>query len=132
MGLTVKVGVDAVLQIGAGPEVNELEVEGLEVDQEVLILDVPVDDSLPVASNDSLHHLAEKVPCHLLLKHALLSDEVKEVLAWGGLLHHVDEGVLALVEVQQLDDSGHRLNVGEKLQLQGNSLSIELEKNNFS
>ena len=59
--LTIKVGVDTILQIGAGTKVDEPEVEGLEVDKDVLILDVPVDDALVVAGKNRLHNLSEEV-----------------------------------------------------------------------
>ena len=114
--LTVKVGVDAVLQVGSRAKVDELELEGPEVDQEVLVLDVAVDDPLAVAGDHGLDHLPEEVPGHLLLEHPLLGDEVKEVLARGGLLHDVDEGVVALVEVEQADDARDGLDLGEQLQ----------------
>ena len=55
--LTVEVGVGGLLEEGAGAEVDELELEGLGVHQQVLILDVPVDDALPVAGQHRLHHL---------------------------------------------------------------------------
>ena len=54
---TVKVRVEAVLEQGAGAKVDKLEPEGLEVDEEVLVLDVPVEDPLPVAGNHRLNHL---------------------------------------------------------------------------
>ena len=85
--LTVKVGVDAVLQVGSRAKVDELELEGPEVDQEVLVLDVAVDDPLAVAGDHGLDHLPEEVPGHLLLEHPLLRDEVKEVLAGLRPLH---------------------------------------------
>ena len=125
--LTVKVGVDAVLQVGARAKVDELELQGPEVDQEVLVLDVAVDDPLPVAGDHGLDHLPEEVPRHLLLEHALLRDEVKEVLAGRRLLHDVDEGVVALVEVQQTDHAGDGLDLGQQLQFEGDSPSLELK-----
>ena len=105
--LTVKVGVESVPQVGAGAEVDELELEGLEVDQQVLVLDVPVDDALPVAGDHRLDDLPEEVPRELLLEEALLGDEVEEVLAGLGPLHDDDVGVVALEAVDQLDHAGH-------------------------
>ena len=130
MRLTVKVGVDSILKVGPRSKVNELEVQGLEVDQEVLVLDVPVDDPFAMACEDRLHDLAEKVPCHLLLEHPLLSDEVKEVLAGGRLLHNIDEGVVALVKVEQPDHARDGLDLREQLELQRDSPSLELQRTN--
>ena len=127
-GLTVKVGVDSVLEVRAGSKVDELELVGLEVDQQVLVLDVPVDDPGRVARDDRLDDLAEEVAREPLLEHALLSDEVKEVLAGRGLLHHVDEGVVELVVVEESDDSGDALDLGEELQLQRDTPFPDLEE----
>ena len=46
-------------------------------------LDVPVDDTLHLASQHSLDDLPEELPGQLLLQDALLSDEVKQVLGEG-------------------------------------------------
>ena len=55
----VKVCVDPVFEEGAGTEINQLQLERLEVHQEVFILDVPVDDSLAVTSQNSLDNLSK-------------------------------------------------------------------------
>ena len=55
--LTFKVSESVFFVEGARAEVNELELAGLEVDQQVLVLDVSVDDASPVAGQDGLHHL---------------------------------------------------------------------------
>ena len=46
----------------------------------VFHLDIPVDDALPLAGQDSLDDLPEELPGQLFLQDALLSDEVKQVL----------------------------------------------------
>ena len=78
---TVKVGVGVLLVVGARPEVDELELARLEVHDEILVLDVAVHDTLAVARQHGLHHLAEEAPGQLLLQHPLLRDQVKQVLA---------------------------------------------------
>ena len=78
--LTVKVSESVLLVERPGAEVDQLELAGLEVDQQVLVLDVPVDDPPAVAGQDRLHHLPEEAPCQLLLKNSLLGDEVEQVL----------------------------------------------------
>ena len=55
----VKVCVDPVFEKGAGTEINQLQLERLEVHQEIFILDVPVDDSLAVTSQNSLDNLSK-------------------------------------------------------------------------
>ena len=52
-------------------------------------------------------HLAEEVPGKVFLKDALLCDEVKEVLARLGALHHDDKGVVALKVVDKSDHRQH-------------------------
>ena len=125
--LTFEFCVESVFEIGTRAEVDELEIEGLEVDQEVLVLDVSVDDPLAVASNDRFDNLPEEVPGKLLFQDSLLGDEVKQVLAVRGLLHHVDEGVVPLVEVDQPDDAVDGLNLRQKLQLKRHSVTIHLK-----
>ena len=90
-GLTIKICVDAVLHVGAGSEVDQLQVQRPQVDEQVLVLDVPVDDSLAVAGDDGLDDLAEEVAGQLLLQLALLGDEIKQILARLRSLHDDDE-----------------------------------------
>ena len=52
--------VAVVLNLGPGAKVDELELTGVHVYQDVLILDVPVDDPLPVVGNDGLNNLELK------------------------------------------------------------------------
>ena len=63
MELTVKISIRLVLQEGSRPKVDQLEVAGGEVNDQVLILDVPVDNSLGVASQHSLQYLKYIIDC---------------------------------------------------------------------
>ena len=126
--LTVEVGVEAVPQVGARAKVDQLQVEGLEVHQQVLILDVPVDDATSVASNDGLHYLTEEVAGQLLFQHPLFSDVVEEVLAGLWPLHHDDVGVMSLKAVDESDHPGETGHRAHQADLHGNTLSINLEK----
>lgn len=56
----VKPGVVAWLDDAAGPEVDEGELEGVEVDQQVLVLDVPVHDPPLSAGDHNVRHLTYK------------------------------------------------------------------------
>ena len=67
-----------------------------------------MDDSLTLAGYHRLHDLPEEVPCELLLQTPLLRDEIEQVLARFRPLHDDDEGVVALVAVDQADDAGSR------------------------
>ena len=59
--LTVEIGVDGILEKSSGPKVDKFELEGLRVDEQVLVLDVPVDHPLPVARQHRLHNLKSRV-----------------------------------------------------------------------
>ena len=48
-------------------------------------------------------NLSEEIPGELLLKNALLGDEVEKVFARLGTLHHDDEAVVALKVVKEAD-----------------------------
>ena len=108
--LTIKVrkrSALAALKMSAGTEVNQLGAKtgtsgGVSgsADDDVLVLDVPVNDPAPVAFENSFEHLGHKVLGGALVQLALLGDEVKEVLGGLGPLQDEDEGIWALVEVQ--------------------------------
>jgi hypothetical protein len=123
---TVKVPVGTVAHEGSGSEVDQFEIEGVEVDQEIFVLDVPVDHTLTVAGQNRLHHLAEKVASHRLLQHALLRDEIKQIFARFGSLHDNYKGVVALKAVQDLDHSGATVDFSEQADFQWNWSSINL------
>lgn len=57
----VEVGVGAVPQLSPGPEVNQLQLQSFQVNEEIFVLDVSVNDSVPVAGEDSFNNLAEEV-----------------------------------------------------------------------
>ena len=48
-------------------------------------------------------NLSEEIPGELLLKNALLGDEVEKVFTRLGTLHHDDEAVVALKVVKEAD-----------------------------
>ncbi len=79
---------------GSRAKVYQLEIKGSEIHQEVLVFDVAMDDSEAMAGQDCLDDLAKEVPRQMLLKHALLSDEVKQVLAGLRPLHDNDKGIM--------------------------------------
>ena len=130
--LTVKVSESDFFVEGARAEVDQLELAGLEVDQQVLVLDVSVDDASPVASQDGLNHLPEEASGQLLFKNSFLGDEVKEVLSRGWSLHDKDEGVWSLKEVEELDHSLNILDAVQQLQLKWDSPTVELQKQNVT
>jgi len=125
--LTFEFGVESVLEISSRSEIDEFEIESFKIDQKILVLDVSMDDSFSVASQNCFDNLSEKVSGQLLFQDALLGDEVEEVFAAGGLLHDVDEGVVTLVEVEESDDAADRLNLWKEFQFQRHPVSIHLK-----
>lgn len=129
--LTIKVSVDVVLEERPRAEVDELDdLSALSVggDEEVLVLDVPVDDTGGVALSHHVDHLAEEVP-RLGLGHSLpIRDVIEEILDGFGSLHDDHEAVGELVPRDQSDDAG---DVGDPLQeadLERNSLAVYLQR----
>jgi len=124
----VKVSVRFILDESPAAKVDQLQAQRLQVDQEVLVLDVPVDDSSPPASYHCLHNLAEEVSGELFLEDALLGDEVEEVLARLGTLHHDDEGVVPLKVVQEADHPWETSKEVEEADFQGNTRGANLKE----
>ena len=119
MKLTVKVCVDLVVEFRPAAEVNELEPEGLGVDEDVLVLDVPVQDSPLVTSPHRLKRLLEEAPGRALVQADRVGDVVEEVLAVVDALHHQEEAVGHLEVVDQADDAGDVGHLAHQGHLQG-------------
>jgi len=126
--LTFELGVETVFEIGAGTKVDELELKVFQIDQEIFVFDVAMDDALAVTGEDGLDDLPEKVSGQLLLQDALLGDEVEKIFAARRLLHHVNEGVVSLVKVEQSDDARNGLDLRQKLQLEGHAMAVHLNR----
>ncbi|KAM9532494.1 uncharacterized protein ACIB01_013318 isoform 2-T2 [Guaruba guarouba] len=103
-GLTAKFGVDCVREEGAATEVNKLDLSGGQVEDDVLGLDIPVQDTAAVAVPHSHQHLEENAPRQILGQEPPLSDEVKEVLRWLRTLQNEYEGVGQFKPIEELDD----------------------------
>ena len=95
----VKVCVVILLEKCTGSKVYELELAGVEVHNEILILDISVNDSQAVARQHSIHNLTEEVPCQFLVKNSLFCDEIKKIFRVGWALENVDKAVTSLVEI---------------------------------
>ena len=76
----LELSVDPVLKETAGAEVDQLDLEGVQVDQDVLVLDVPVGDAESVALDHGVNDGSEELPGHLLSQGAHVGDVVKQVL----------------------------------------------------
>ncbi len=103
--LTIELSVDGVFEESSGPKVNQFELSGLEVHQDVLVLDVSVHNTHFVDLGHCADDLAEKVSGQRFWKGTLLRDVVEEVHDRIWTLHDDDERVWLLVEVQKLDDA---------------------------
>ena len=56
----VKVSVGPVPQLSSGPKVNQLQLQSFQVNEEIFVLDVSVNDSVPVAGEDSFNNLKDR------------------------------------------------------------------------
>ena len=73
LGLTVEVRVGVGDNVGARAEVDQLDLVSLveEIDQDIFVLDVPVDDTPLVACEDCLNDLAQERSGKVLLQWSL-------------------------------------------------------------
>ena len=74
-----------------------------------------------------LSHLTEKVSRKLFLQHSLLGDKVKQILARLRALHHDDEAVVPLEEVEELHHAVHGADPVHEANLEGNTLQPNLK-----
>ena len=81
--------------------------------------------NLKISRNEekSQRYLTEEVQRHGLRKLLLLIDEVIQVHAVFEPLHDVDEGVVSLVEFEQLDNTRHVLDIQQVPELRRHLLS---------
>jgi len=86
-----------VVVLTPGPEVNQLGVEGVEVHENVLVLDVPVEDSAVSAVDDSLDNITEHVAGELFWERSVLGYKIEEVLAVYSL--HDDVIIICVVNI---------------------------------
>lgn len=110
-----------------GPKVDELNLGSRDIDENVLVLDVPVDDSPLMAGDDRLQHLLQEAPCHDLLKSSLLGDEVKEVLAAERALQDQDVGVGTLVKVEQANHARDARDFPQEADFERDALAVVLK-----
>lgn len=96
--------IDALLHKGPRAKVDQLDLVGLQVDENVLVLHVPVHDSHRDAVLHGLQHLPEDVARRPLAHDLLLRDVVKEIDVLGRPLHDDVEVLRVLKEVEHADD----------------------------
>lgn len=126
--LTIEVRVDGVLEQRPRPEVDELELAAIEVDEDVLVLDVAVEHPAAVAVPHSLQHLPEEAAGQLLLQGPPFRDKVEEVLHRLGPLQDQDETVGPLEPVQEPNDAGEaRAHLLQQDHFHGHSGAIGLQ-----
>merc|ERR1712179_539960 len=113
------------LHEGAGPEVNQLQLPGLQVHQDVLILDIAVEDSGSVAGKHRLRNLLEEVPRYFLLYDSFLRNVVEHILGVGRMLQDEDEGVLPLEVLDEPDYSLYSLYCVQQAEFHGNTATVK-------
>jgi len=73
----------------AGPEVNKLDVEALQIHQNVLVLDVPVENPGVSALDHGLNNLTEHSLGKVLWQRPFIGYKIEQVLAINFLHHNV-------------------------------------------
>ena len=121
--ITFEVCVGVFVEPGPRAEVDEFGAIGLDVYEDVLVFDVPVDDSGLVALLDGPDDLAEDVSRQPLVQPLPVGDEVEEVLAALGrgphALHDQQVVVGQLEVVDQLDHAGAVADLPHQRHFQG-------------
>ena len=105
--LTLKLSVRHAFVERSGPEVDEPDAPGVEFNEQVLVLDIPMDHPSPVDLHQRPDDLFQEASGLRLAKGAMLGDVVKEVLARARLLKDEQVAVGPLEIVEQLDDAGN-------------------------
>ena len=100
----VKVGVVLLLDKSPAPKVNESESPGLEIYQDILVLDVSVCDPESVAPGHGVDDGPQEPPGYVLSQGAHLCNVIEQVDAVAWPLQDIDEGVSPLKEVVESDD----------------------------
>jgi len=113
------------MQIAAGAEIDQLQLSGMHVDQQVFILNVSVNDALGVASGDCLNNLAHQKSCCWLCQILFLGDKVEKIHRIGGSFHNIYQGVVEDEIVDKVDDPVNILKKRQKLQLHGNFILVD-------
>ena len=96
--------IDPITKESAGTEIDELDLAGLEINENILILHVPVQHTHGCAVLHSLNYLPEQKPSRALTHHTLPRDVVEEIDVLLGPLHDYVEVVVVLEIVQHLND----------------------------
>ena len=87
-----------------------------------------MDDSRPMALEDRLHHLAEKIARHGFRKRSALRNKVEKVLRRFHPLHDDEkELVRGVAGVQQLDDARDMGHLAEEANFEGYPDATQLE-----
>ena len=117
-----------VLEKRAGAEVDELDAIRAQIDEDVLVLDVPVQNAQLADAQHDLHDLSEVVARHALaqadavvvvvvLDERQIGDVVEQVLAVLVAFHYDDETVLLLHVVQDFYAAFHISHLQKKKKL---------------
>lgn len=96
--------VGIIFQKGSGAKIDQFNLTGLEVNENVLILHISVQYSHWHAVLYGLHHLSKQEPCGTLTHDSLLWDVVKQIDVLLGPLHHDVETIVVFKIVEHFDD----------------------------
>jgi hypothetical protein len=92
-GLLFLLGEGLLFLLDEGAKVDEAELPGLEVHEQVLFLEVTMDYAAMMTSNDGGHNLPKELDSKLLVQGTLLRDKIKEVLGVRQPFKHLDKRI---------------------------------------
>ena len=114
------------MQSRSGAEVDETDVSGDQVEDDVFVLDVAMDHAGVVDEPQRLDDAPEHPPRVGLVERASLGDVVEQVDAARRPLQHEHVPVRVPVVVEQAEDAGHVVDAPQKVNLVRNALPVLL------
>ena len=125
--LTFELGVDFVLVECGGTEVDESQPAGVELNEQVLVLEVAVHHATVVHVERHLNHLPQEVARRRLGQRSSLCDVVEQVDGVVGPFQHQHEAVWPVVVVEQRDDACDVSDFQQQRHLLRNQLTVDLK-----
>src|SRR5678816_1366401 len=107
-------------------KIDELYSLRVEVHEQVLVLNIPMDDASSMDGHKRLHYLRKEASCFRFVETASLGDVVVKVLARVGPVHHENEALRFLEEIKQMNNPVQMRNSLKKDDFQGQHPSVLL------
>ena len=126
--LTIKISEDLLCEEGAGAEVDQLELAGVEIYEDVLVFNVAVNDAALMNCDYGFDDLSEEASRMVLRQHAVISDVVEQILTMSGALHNQNVTVVLLEVIQQFDGTRNMRHLFQKRGFQWNNFAVHFHQ----